>query len=211
MEILWFDRLESTQTHLINGLKSGDLSTPVCIGASEQSMGKGSRGNQWIGEEGNLFISFAISRSVLPEDLKLESSSIYFAFMMKEILAERGSQVWLKWPNDFYLGTSKIGGVITNLFNDTLVCGIGINLKSAPESFSKIDIQISPYELTKNYCGLFEKMPTWKQIFSKYQLEFELSRVFYTHHNHEKIALEKAVLLEDGSLECDGQRIFSLR
>ena len=211
MEIHWFDAIGSTQTHLLEALKKEAYRPPVCVGASMQTMGKGSRGNEWIGHEGNLFISVAVERSALPEDLKLESASIYFAFLMKEMLVSEGSTVWLKWPNDFYVDGNKVGGVITNLYKDVLVCGIGINLKAAPEGFSKIEVEITPYELTKNYCRLFKNLPTWKQIFSKYQLEFENSRVFFTHYNYEKIALERAVLLEDGSLECDGQRIFSLR
>jgi BirA family transcriptional regulator, biotin operon repressor / biotin---[acetyl-CoA-carboxylase] ligase len=211
VEIIWFDTLESTQKTLLEGLKTASFMPPVCIGASEQTNGKGSRGNGWIGCEGNLFISIALSRSLLPDDLKLESSSIYFAFLMKELLVSLGSNVWLKWPNDFYLGENKIGGVITNLVGETLVCGIGLNLASAPDNFSTIDITVFPYDLTKAYSGLFESLPSWKQIFSKYQLEFELSRVFFTHNNYEKIALKDALLREDGSLECDGQRIYSLR
>lgn len=211
MDIHWFESLDSTQTFLINELKGGRLKAPVCVGALSQTMGKGSRGNSWIGEAGNLFISLAISRSHFPEDLKLESTSIYVAFLMKELLASYGSKVWLKWPNDFYLEEKKIGGVITNLVGETVVCGIGINLKAAPENFSKIDIEIGSVELTKYYCTLFKNLPLWKQIFSKYQIEFENSRVYFTHNNNEKVALERAVLLEDGSLMCDGQRIFSLR
>lgn len=211
MDIHWFESLESTQSYLLNELKASRLDPPVCIGAFSQTLGKGSRGNSWIGSKGNLFISLAIPRAILPDDLKLESSSIYFAFLMKELLISLGSKVWLKWPNDFYLYDKKIGGVITNLTGDTLVCGIGINLVSAPENFAKIDVLISSYELTKAYSDLFEKLPAWKQIFSKYQIEFENSREFFTHNNNEKVALENAVLLEDGSLLCDGQRIFSLR
>lgn len=211
MEIYWFEQLESTQTHLIEGLKKGSYKAPVCIGTDIQTLGKGSRGNQWIGEKGNLFFSLAIERSVLPEDLKLESSSIYLAFLMKEFLSAKNSQVWLKWPNDFYIDNKKIGGLITNMVNDTLVCGIGINLLRAPENFGLLDIQTEPYEVTKGYCERFENLPSWKQIFSNYQIEFENSRNFFTHNNNEKVTLEKAVLLEDGSLMCDGQRIFSLR
>jgi BirA family biotin operon repressor/biotin-[acetyl-CoA-carboxylase] ligase len=211
VDIHWFESLESTQSYLIEELKGSRLSTPVCIGAVSQTLGKGSRGNAWTGMRGNLFISLAISRSMLPDDLKLESSSIYFAFLMKELLGLSNSKVWLKWPNDFYLDDKKIGGVITNLIGETLVCGIGLNLVSAPEGFAKIDIDVNAYDLTEGYCSLFQKLPPWKQIFSKYQLEFENSRKFFTHDNNEKVALARAVLLEDGSLECDGQRIFSLR
>lgn len=211
MDIHWFESLESTQSYLINALKTFKLQAPVCIGASSQTMGKGSRGNSWIGEEGNLFISVAIERSMLPSDLRLESSSIYLAFLMKQLVVSLGSTLWLKWPNDFYLGDKKVGGVITNLVGETLVCGIGMNLNSAPEHFAKIDIEITPYNLTKAYSELFKSLPSWKQIFSNYRVEFENSREFFTHDNNEKVALKRAVLLEDGSLECDGQRIFSLR
>lgn len=211
MDIHWFESLDSTQSYLIEELKASRLKAPTCIGASLQKEGKGSRGNRWVGEEGNLFISIAIERSMLPQDLKLESSSIYLAFLMKQLLNTMGSTLWLKWPNDFYLGDKKVGGVITNLVGETLICGIGMNLNSAPEDFEKIDIAVTPYNLTKAYSELFKNLPSWKQIFSNYQIEFENSREFFTHNNNEKVALQRAVLLEDGSLMCDGQRIFSLR
>lgn len=211
MEIHWFDKLESTQAYLIEALKSEKLKAPACVGASLQTQGKGSRGNVWIAEEGNLFISVAIERSQLPNDLKLESSSIYFAFIMKEVLTFLGSKVWLKWPNDFYLGQEKMGGVITNLVGECLVCGIGINLSNAPLNFAKMDIGITAQELTNYYVGELKKFPSWKQIFSKYELEFIRSKSFTTHVDETIFGLKDAVLLEDGSLECNGQRIFSLR
>lgn len=211
MDIHWFESLDSTQNYLIEALKKGDLNVPVCIGTDMQTVGKGSRGNAWVGEKGNLFISVAMKRSMLPEDLKLESSSIYFAFLMKEFLASKNSKVWLKWPNDFYLDEKKIGGLITNIVGDFLVCGIGMNLVFAPENFEKIDLDITALDITEGYCTLFENLPSWKQIFSNYKIEFENSREFFTHNNNEKVTLKRAVLLKDGSLMCDGQRIFSLR
>ncbi|MDP3301540.1 MAG: biotin--[acetyl-CoA-carboxylase] ligase [Sulfuricurvum sp.] len=211
MEIHWFDELESTQAYLIEALKAKELKAPVCVGTPLQTQGKGSRGNVWIGEVGNLFISFAIHRSQLPYDLKLESSSIYLAFIMKEVLTSLGSKVWLKWPNDFYLGQQKMGGVITNLVGDYLVCGIGLNLISAPNNFAKMDIEITPYNLTNYFITSLEKFPYWKQIFSKFKLEFNRSKFFTTHAEEMTFRLEDALLLEDGSLEYNGQRIFSLR
>lgn len=211
VEILWLDDVDSTQTFLLDELKSKRLQSPVCVGTTIQTHGRGSRGNSWIGKEGNFFISFAIERSFLPKDLKLESSSIYFAYILKEVLEELGSKVWLKWPNDFYLGEKKVGGLITNLVGKSLVCGVGINLKNPPESFAAIDIEISPQKLTNLYMTHLQYFPSWKQIFSKFQLEFERSKSFSTHFSNTIIELKEAVLCEDGSLECNGQRIFSLR
>jgi len=211
VEIRWLDEIDSTQRYLIDELKAGRLKAPVCIGATFQNSGRGSRGNSWTPIEGNLFISFAIARNELPEDLKLESSSIYFAYLLKDFLCESGSNIWLKWPNDFYLDDKKIGGVITNIVQDTLICGIGMNLMQAPEGFGHLDIIYKPYELTESYVNLFKKLPMWKHIFSKYKLEFVKNQKYFTHYKNQEISLKDAVLLEDGSLECAGQRIFSLR
>ena len=137
VEIFWLDEVDSTQRYLLDGLKNQTLKAPVCIGATLQTSGRGSRGNQWVGEEGNFFISFALKREDLPRDLKLESSSIYFAYILKELLAKMGSNVWLKWPNDLLLNNAKLGGILIEggqtKSGDTtwMVIGIGINLRNA--------------------------------------------------------------------------------
>lgn len=184
---------------------------PFAVVADRQTQGVGSRGNRWDGLEGNLFVSFALSRSALPGDLKLESSSIYFAYLLKAVLQDAGSKVWLKWPNDFYVGTQKVGGAITALKQDTLVCGIGLNLQKAPSGFGIIDIEISRKKLLEGYFEQLEKFPQWKQIFRNYALEFDKSRRFFSHDNSHKFSLKNAELCEDGAVICDGQRMYSLR
>lgn len=212
MEIVWFDTIDSTQRYVIEGLKNHTLVSPVCVGATLQTHGIGSRGNHWIGQEGNLFISLALKREALPHDLPLESSSIYFAMILKELLMELGSQIWLKWPNDFYLEDQKVGGVITAVVGKSLVCGMGLNLQHAVENFGVSDISMMPQTLTSLYLNRLEKYPSWKQIFSKFEIEFERSKSFSTHSiMNTMINLQDAILLPDGSLECNRQRIFSLR
>ena len=211
LQILSLESVDSTQSYLLKSLKEKRLSAPVCVTAKIQNAGQGSRGNSWQGLEGNLFFSFAIARASLPQDLKLESSSIYFTYILKSLLEEMGSDLWLKWPNDFYIDSLKIGGAITNLYKDILVCGIGLNTKSVPPGFRKLDIQIDHDVLLNRYFELLEKCPSWKQIFSNYEIEFDKSRSYFTHSGDTKLSLQNARLLEDGSIECDGQRIFSLR
>ncbi|WP_345973232.1 biotin--[acetyl-CoA-carboxylase] ligase [Sulfurimonas diazotrophicus] len=211
MTIRWLERVDSTQRYLIDQLKKGEVVPPFAVVADVQDAGRGSRGNSWTGLEGNLFFSFAVERSVLPADLKLESSSIYFAFLLKMVLEDAGSEVWLKWPNDFYIGEQKIGGTITTLRQNSLVCGIGLNLKNAPEGFAALDIEISRKKLLDDYFSRVEGFPKWKEIFRLYALEFDKSRRFQTHNNHHKFSLENAVLCDDGSVMCDGQRIYSQR
>jgi len=211
VQIFYFEELASTQTYLKEKLRSGELSSPVAIVASKQTDGIGSRGNTWIGLEGNLFFSFAIARNTLPDDLSLESSSIYFSYILKTCLEEEKSELWLKWPNDFYIKTSKIGGTITFLRENDLICGIGLNLENSPEGFDYLDIKINKKELLEKFFKKIENKLSWKQIFSKYKVEFALSKNHHTHFRDNQISLENASLNEDGSLNVNGQRIYSLR
>ena len=211
MKILYLESVSSTQDYIKNLLKDKKIKVPYAVVSDIQTNGVGSRGNQWQGIKGNLFLSFAITIKDLPSDLRLESSSIYFAYLLKETLFEFGSKVWLKWPNDFYLDNLKLGGVICNIVNDTLICGIGLNLVDSPNGFAKLDIEVSKEELLEKYFIKIKKDFPWKQVFSKYKLEFYKSKDFYTHGGDIKISLEDATLFSDGSIMINDERIYSLR
>ena len=211
MKIISLDIVDSTQLYLKEKISSKSLCAPVAVTAELQSRGVGSRENSWSSYRGNLFCSFALSLDSLPDDLKLESASIYFSFILKETLSEFGSKVWIKWPNDFYIDDKKVGGMITNIVDENLLCGVGINLVSAPSEFNTLDIEINKEQLLKQYFRNIEKNLLWKQVFSKYKLEFENNKNFSTHINGIKTSLESAVLDFDGSLIINGERIYSLR
>jgi len=211
LEIRCFNTLPSTQKYLVEQLEKCNIQAPIAVISLEQNSGVGSRDNSWSGGEGNFFASVALELNMLPEDLPLGSASIYFSFIMKQTLEPLGKNIWLKWPNDFYLNDEKIGGTITKKVNNTLVCGIGINLKNSQNGYRALPCDISPQELLENYLLALEKFPKWKQIFSEYKVEFELSRKFSVHIENYQKSLSDATLCEDGSLIIEGERVFSLR
>jgi BirA family biotin operon repressor/biotin-[acetyl-CoA-carboxylase] ligase len=210
LEIRLFEAIDSTQKQLIKDLKSGHVSAPIAYFSTHQTAGIGSRGNSWIGKKGNFYLSFALKRDELPQDLPLASASIYFSYILKEELQERGSRVWLKWPNDFYL-EKKVGGCITQLMGDMLVCGIGLNVAEAPQDFAKLDIRLDPILLAGAYLRRVEEKISWKQIFSKYRIEFYKNCNYSVHYKGVKISMRGAELMDDGSVMIDGERIYSLR
>jgi len=195
----------------VEQLQKEILSAPVAVIAMEQSSGIGSRENEWCGGKGNFFASIAISLDDLPSDLPLSSASIYFSFIMKKTLEDIGENVWLKWPNDFYLGNKKVGGTITKKMKNVLVCGIGINLKRSQNGYSALQCDISPRYLLDKYLGRLREFPKWKQIFSEFEIEFESSRRFSVHIENDKKSLADAALCSDGSLILGGERVYSLR
>ena len=211
MKIYYYKKLDSTQKYLKELIKNQKVNFSTAIVCDIQTNGVGSRDNNWHGYKGNLFLSFAIELNKLPTDLKLESSSIYFAYLLKETLFELGSSVWLKWPNDFYVDNLKVGGMITSIIDSKLICGVGLNLVAAPKEFAILDIDILREDLLREYFIKIEKAPLWKQVFSKYKLEFHKNKKYFTHDNSIKISLEDATLCSDGSIISNGKRIYSLR
>ena len=211
MEVLYLKIVDSTHRYLQDYILENGYNAPIAIFCDEQTSGIGSRDNIWIGRKHNFYLSFVIHKDFLPLDLKLESASIYFSFILKDILKDLGSLVWLKWPNDFYINGKKIGGTITTLKNDLLYCGIGLNLNNISTEFGYLDINIDINEVLNKYFYALELYPSWKYIFSKYSLEFQHSKKYLATIENKKVSLKNSILNYDGSLFIDNKKVFSLR
>ncbi len=211
MEIISFKNIDSTHKYIQNALKNGKITPPVLIVADKQENGVGSRGNKWISKDGNLFLSFCVKMKQLPNDLPIQSTSIYFAYMLKDILSARGSDIWLKWPNDFYMDEKKIGGVITVKTGENIICSIGLNLRDAPHNFGKLDIRINRDLLIEEFVKKIKKNFSWKQVFSKYKIEFHKTKKFCFHLDENIVSLKDAKLNQDGSITVNDKKVFSAR
>lgn len=211
MKIIILDKVNSTHTYIKELIKDKGYTYPTCIMTSFQTNGIGSRGNSWQGKKGNLFFSFVLEKKDLPKDLQLQSASIYFSYILKEVLADKGSNLWLKWPNDFYVDEKKVGGTITTATKDLIYCGIGINLIDVSEDFGKLDINIDSKSILELYFETLKKESSWKQIFSQFKIEFQRSKKYKATLDNKKVSLEKAVLNDDGSIQIDNKKVFSLR
>jgi len=196
---------------LVSKVRDGEIKGMTAVIAAEQSDGIGSRDNKWIGGRGNFFVSVAIPISMLPNDLPLQATSVYYGFMMRNVLRDISPDVWLKWPNDLYRAQAKIGGVVTHKLKEFFVIGIGVNLQKQKNSFSALDIEIEPYRLLEIYLDELGKQLKWKQILSDFKVEFEKHRDFFFHHNGALMSLQEAILCDDGSLMIDNERIYNQR
>jgi len=211
MDIINLKEVESTHSYLRELIRKDGFTKPVCVCADYQTNGIGSRGNLWEGKDGNLFFSFVILKNDLPQDLQLQSSSIYFSFILKQILESQGSKLWLKWPNDFYIDNKKIGGTITTVTKDLLYCGIGLNLQRVNKKFGALDIKIDKKNILNLYFKSLKKKSSWKEIFNYFQIEFQKSKKYKVTIEDKKISMDKAILNDDGSIQIDDKKVFSSR
>ncbi|ECL3199814.1 biotin--[acetyl-CoA-carboxylase] ligase [Campylobacter jejuni] len=211
VKIVCVESIDSTHLFLCKQIRNGKIDGNFAIYALEQTNGVGSRENSWQSSKGNLHLSFCIKEEDLPKDLPLASVSIYFAYLLKEVLQKKGSKIWLKWPNDLYLDDKKAGGVMSAKISNFIIGGMGLNLKFSPQNTALCDIEISLKDLVSEFLQKVEKKILWKNIFSKYMLEFEKSRKFSVHHEGKVFSLENSFLYEDGSILLGDKRVYSLR
>ena len=224
MKLIHLDTCPSTQKYILDDISNFN---DTLVYTFNQSNGIGSRGNNWIGDDDNLFFSFAISKDDLPPDLPIQSASIYFSYILKLVLQELGSEVYIKWPNDFYIADDKIGkkigGTITTLKKDKLICGIGLNTNKTPKTksdqFSRLDIDVDKHSLLKQYTKYLSKKPLWKDVFNKFSVEFHKHNndtFTYTYiedglSTNSKVSLKLATLNDDGSINYLGNTILNSR
>jgi BirA family biotin operon repressor/biotin-[acetyl-CoA-carboxylase] ligase len=211
LEIIYLEEVDSTQKFLKNHINTKGYTHDIAVVTTNQTNGIGSRDNVWNSKNGNLCFSFTQHTSNLPNDLNLQSASIYYSFLLKNLLKEHKSEIWLKWPNDFYILEKKIGGTITHLVNDVLYCGIGLNLSHIDDDYGYLDIDININEILQEYFTILLKSISWKEIFSLYKIEYELSKKFQATLKNQKISLLDSELCEDGSILIENQKVYSLR
>jgi BirA family biotin operon repressor/biotin-[acetyl-CoA-carboxylase] ligase len=196
--IIYFDEIDSTQKFLLNNLDK--FSFPVCIWSEYQTNGIGSRGNKWLGERGNLFFSFAIKNNF---QVPTQSLSIFFAYVMKKTIEKFGINLLMKWPNDLYTqNLKKVCGVLTNLKNDILVVGIGLNTKKSPDKeFDGLEIRIKNDKILKSFLENIYKY-SWNDIIKEYKIEFIKTKNLFDI---------EGFLQEDGSLKIKNKKVYSKR
>ncbi len=211
MEILLFDEIDSTQNFLTKAIREGKIKKEIAILANFQTNGVGSRGDKWISIKGNFFASIAIKEERLPKDLPLYSASIYFAFLIKEILKRENRDLRLKWPNDLYIKDKKCGGVITSKIRDFFIIGVGVNFIAPNSAFGSLKWENGSLNLLSEYIEAIKKSISWKEIFSKYKLEFNSKDLAQSAAFRGTVPNKWDILQEDGSLQINGERIYSKR
>jgi BirA family transcriptional regulator, biotin operon repressor / biotin---[acetyl-CoA-carboxylase] ligase len=154
--IIEIDRTDSTNLYAEHLLKSGKVNEGIVIRARTQTSGKGQGENKWISQPGkNITISMILYPCFLPvESQFMLNKSVCLAVLdFAQTLLPKGS-CKIKWPNDIYIGTSKLGGILINntisgCSFDTSIIGIGININQT-QFHPSIPNPISVHALINN-------------------------------------------------------------
>ncbi len=133
MDIIEIEETASTNTLL---RQMPDAPHATVLSAKRQSAGRGQRGNTWEAEPGaNLTFSILVRpQSIPPAKQMAISRAVALAIVrwLDRYLPD-GTEASVKWPNDIYVGDSKICGiliehVLTSGRIERTVIGAGINI-----------------------------------------------------------------------------------
>ena len=122
-QVLRLDAVTSTQD------VARDMPIGSVVIADHQTAGRGRLERRWDAPPGTaLLVSFVLTPSPL--------LSLAAGVAAAEAC---GPEVRLKWPNDLLLDGRKLGGILVETTPRKAICGIGINLSSAPEGAARLD------------------------------------------------------------------------
>lgn len=126
-----FKTLNSTQKLLKSNPEGEDL----IVTADVQTDGETSKENQtWESQKGGLYLSLRLTRRYLMHNKKHFQANIGEA-IAKALEEKCKVSVSFKEPNDFYIGSLKLGGALLSHSNLTVIYSIGINVNQ--QSFSQ--------------------------------------------------------------------------
>ena len=84
-------------------------------------------------------------------------------------------------------------------------------MQEVSDEFGVLDINIEQDKLLFNYFKIIENIISWKQIFSLFKIEFQMSKKYETNVDNKKVALKNAILNDDGSIHIENKKVYSLR
>ena len=139
-QVRYHPSIDSTNTAALDYCQEADLQTPLLVIAAEQTAGRGRGSNTWWSAAGALTFSLVldpVELNLLPRNWPKASltTGLAICLALDHFLPDATS--FLKWPNDVYLQSRKLSGVLVEVgprSSQRLILGIGINVNNSCHS-----------------------------------------------------------------------------
>jgi len=183
--------VDSTNSWIYDKFSGSKIKSGTVARSAFQQAGRGQRGNSWQSEPGaNLLFSF------LYQPVKFRAASQFrlsqtVSLAVVDWLLSFSPNVFIKWPNDIYVGKKKITGIlIENIlvgeYINASVVGIGININQTdfssdlPNPTSLALLTNKKFDLANALLDLLHCMD--KRLIQFEKKEFEKLNSDYTQH-----------------------------
>ncbi|MDD4816421.1 MAG: biotin--[acetyl-CoA-carboxylase] ligase [Victivallaceae bacterium] len=175
--VVFLDEIDSTNSYA--KLHFNSLSDGCIVCAAAQTAGRGRLNRRWISPRGvNLYGSAVLKNCRAPFGATT-ALSLAALDTLRELAPELSA--YLKWPNDIYVATAKLAGMLCESVTDSqnrllgVVAGIGVNLNMTAGDLAAIDQAATGV--------LHETGRTIKPFFFAERLAFYLKRRYIIYSN----------------------------
>lgn len=153
--IEYHDTLKSTNTTAVELLGPLLDSAPALVLTSNQSAGRGRKGNLWWSSVGALTFSWVVDAADLPftsERRPMVSLAAGLAVRDALLTLMPNCPFVLKWPNDVLIGNRKVCGILVEQHavagRQAVIIGIGVNVNNS--------LRDAPIEIAQRATSLFD-------------------------------------------------------
>ena len=129
MEVIHLSEISSTNDYAKELAKEGKRNFVVL--ADRQNNGKGRWGRVWYSDEGGLYFSIVLDvKAYNPKVVNILTP----VCIVEVLKAYTNKELGLKFPNDIMVKVNdsykKLGGILTELTDDYMIIGVGINVNN---------------------------------------------------------------------------------
>ena len=210
-----FDEVSWTQDVAAELAIEGGAEGTLVI-AEMQTRGRGRKGRNWASlSSGGIYFSLILRPKVIPSKV-VQIPLIASVALTKAIGETAPIQPKIKWPNDLYINTKKVGGILTEMNSEIdavnyVILGIGLNVNMSASLFDK-DISNIATSLIDE-CGVYTSraklvqsfLSEFEQIYTKYlAFGFGSARDEWKAFNN---TIGSQVKISDGARDIEGEAI----
>ncbi|MFB6263938.1 MAG: biotin--[acetyl-CoA-carboxylase] ligase, partial [Bradymonadaceae bacterium] len=139
-----YEKVESTNDLALEAADRG-AEAGRCWVADHQTKGRGQRNrdgerNRWFSPpDANIYASLLLRPDLEPS--RASAMSLAAGVALAGAIESRGEvELWIKWPNDLYIGERKLAGILTEASTadgelSAVVVGFGLNVNATEEQF----------------------------------------------------------------------------
>ena len=187
IDTIKIEETSSTNELAKSFLKKNDKVLPFVVQTNFQTKGKGQYNKSWESNANeNLLMSLVLNAPPIDIEKQFDISKAVAVAILKVLSNYTDKKVFIKWPNDIYVGNNKIAGIlientIIGQRLDSCIIGIGLNVnqivfsKTLPNPTSlKIlthrehNINLIKDKLIENIFKYLKKTDTIDNLYQQY-------------------------------------------
>ena len=181
----------------------------------EQTAGRGRRGKSWVSPPGANLLFSVLLRPAMEGDRVFVLTMVLALAGLKAVRRVTGVKAMIKWPNDLYVGTKKLSGILTEFSVrekqvDWAVPGMGINVgwhPDVPEGGgvpATSLLEETGHRVSRNDL-LFEILTGFEPLYR--EVVRGSMKALYKEWNQNCLVLGKAVVVESERERIEGRAL----